>query len=210
MPRKPRKARHHQGAAGAWTGADKPAIAACRQVIRAAGVPAAEIGEIRVLSEYGAAGKRVGAKEVQVEPPELLRKMAVAQRVIDGLQVWSSHALVGLTRAGDIGSLEVHWPTLAPDVMKEAAVLGELVRRGFEPRPLPGAKIESIAAGIVHSPAVGFFMDASAAIRVVYIGDKPQRGRKPMMFYDRHGEPIPRPRDIELANPPDAGRKGKK
>jgi hypothetical protein len=80
------------------------------------------------------------------------------------------------------------------------------VGRGFEHRDLPGARVESIEAGVIHSPAIGLFMDVMAVIRVVYIGDDPRVGRKPTLYFDRHGDLVTLPRDIPPANPEPAGR----
>jgi hypothetical protein len=189
------------GTGGTWKGPDRQAISACRRVLRAAGIPAGEIGATRVVLEFGAVGERVSDKEVRVCEPELLRKVAHAQRVIDGMPVWSSHALVGLTQKGQIGYLELHWPSLPPEVVKEAHVLHALVQHGFEPAGLPEARVESIDAGIIHSPAIGFFMDVTAAIRVVYVGDDPRVGRKPTLYLDRHGQRVALPRDLRAPKP---------
>jgi hypothetical protein len=184
---------------GAWTGPDRPVIVACRRVLRAARIPVPDIAGIDVVSEYGAVAERLSEKEVRLEEPELLRKLAYAGRAAEGLPVWSSHVIVGLTRKGLVGHLELHWPRLPPEVIKEAQVLQAMVRRGFAPRELPGARIESIEAGIIHSPAVGFFIDVTAAIRVVYVGNDPLIGRKPTLYLDRHGELVRLPRDMHPA-----------
>jgi hypothetical protein len=44
-------------------------------------------------------------------------------------------------------------------------------------------------------------MDVAAAVRVVYVGEEPNIGRKATLYLDRHGEPVARPRDIEPAKP---------
>ena len=73
------------------------------------------------------------------------------------------------------------------------------MKRGFEPLHVSDARVESIEAGIVHSPAIGFFMDSTAAIRVICIGDDPTMGREPALYLDRHGEPNTPPTDIHPA-----------
>jgi len=154
---------------------------------------------IDVVAEHGAVAELLSEQEVRTEKPELLRKIARARRAVDGLSVWSSYLVVGLTRDGEVGQLELHWPHLAPEVVKEANVLREIVKRGFEPPDVPDARVASIEAGIVHSPAIGFFMDSTAAIRLICIGDDSTMGRKPTLYLDRHGEPITPPRDIHPA-----------
>ncbi len=186
----------HLGKAGAWTGPDRVVIAACRRVLRAARVPATEIEGIEVMSELGAVAERLSEDEIRVEKSEILRKIGRARRAIGGLPVWSSHLVVGLTRKGDIGHIELHWPRLAPEVIVEAKVLQAILKRGWEPPELAGTQAESMEAGVLHSPAIGFFMDTAPVIRVIFAGDDPTVGRKPTLYLDRHGELISLPRDI--------------
>ncbi len=195
------------GRAGAWTGSDRAPAAACRRILRAARVPAKEIGSIDVLSEMGQAAERVSEKEARVGEPILLRKIARAARVANGLPVWSSYATVGLTADGDVGWLELHWPDLPGAVIEEASVLQRLANGRMAPPTVVGARAEAMEAGIIHSPAIGFFMDVAAALRVVYRGDDPTLGRKHTLYLDRHGEPVPRPRDIEPAAHDSAARR---
>jgi hypothetical protein len=61
--------------------------------------------------------------------------------------------------------------------------------------------------GVIHSPAIGFFMDVTAAIRAVYRGDDPGVGRKPTLYLDRHGQRVALPRDIQAEQPETAERK---
>jgi hypothetical protein len=191
---------------GAWTGADRTAVAACRRVLRAAKIPPREIETIDVLAEYGQVAEGVSDEEPQLHEPAVIRKLARARRTVNGVAVWSSYASVGLTAGGDVGTVEVHWPELTLATLKEAEILGALVRRRYEPPELPGARPESTEAGVIHSPAIGFFMDITAAVRVVYVGEDPNVGRKATLYLDRHGEPVARPRDIELAKPDTSGR----
>jgi hypothetical protein len=192
-----------QGKLGAWTGADKKAISTCRRILRAAGVPAAEIAKLDVVVEWGRAAERVSEKEFKVREPYVLRKIVRATRAVDGIPVWKSYVSLGLTARGDVGSLEVHWPELPRSAVKEATILQTLVKRGFKPPDIPGAKLESLEAGVVHSSAIGFYMDVVAAVRAIYIGERPEVGRKPMQFFNRHGEAIAMPRDIAARAPVD-------
>lgn len=185
---------------GAWTGADKTAVATCRKLLRALQVPAAEIAQIDVISEFGQSAERQPEGDVRVNEPELLRKLTRARRHVHGLPVWSSYAHVGLTADGALGWMELHWPELSPAILKEATVLKELVNRKFEAPELPGAHVESIEAGVTHSPAVALFMDITAAVRVIYSVETKGIGRKPVLYLDRHGDPISRPRDVPLVD----------
>jgi hypothetical protein len=191
----------HLRRAGAWTGDDKTAVAALRRVLRAAKVPTREIAGVDVLWDMGQVAEQASEEEWHVHEPSLLRKVARAWRAVDGIPVWSSYATVGLTATGDLGSLELHWPELPTPVVKEAGVLQLLVKRGGTPPELAGARPDVAEAGVMHSRAVGFFMDVIPAVRVIYAVDEPDIGRKPTLYLDRHGEPVAMPRDIELAQP---------
>ena len=169
--------------------------------MRAAGVPAAEIAGLAMVFEFGAVAQRVSDGEFKHGAPQLLRKLTQATRAVEGIPVWTSYVRLGLTAKGDVGTLELHWPHLSPPVIKEAGLLKAMVKRGFEPPQLPGARLESLAAGVIHSPAIGFFMDLAAVIRATYVGDDPAIGRKPTLYLDRHGEPVAMPRDIALLKP---------
>jgi hypothetical protein len=123
-----------------------------------------------------------------------------ATRAVDGIPIWASYVRLGLTAKGTVGLLELHWPHLTPSVIQEALVLKKMVKRGFKSPPLAGARLETLVAGIVHSPAIGFFMDQAAAVRAIYIADDPAIGRKPTLYLDRHGEAVVMPRELVLPN----------
>jgi len=196
----------HGRKSGAWTGPDDRLVATCQKVLRAAKVPSTEIGRIRVVSERGAVAERLESGEVRVERPELLRKVARAERRAGGVAVWSSHAVVGLTAAGAIGQLEIHWPNLNPTVLAEAKVLASILKRGFKPTNVPGAEVESVQTGIIHSPAIAFFMDVLPVIRCVYRPNDDSLGKKPVLYFDRHGELVSLPRDIKPLRPAQGDR----
>jgi hypothetical protein len=101
--------------------------------------------------------------------------------------------------------LELHWPRLSAEVLDEGAVLRKIVDSGFKAPDLKGATLESIEAGIVHSPAIGFFMDITPVIRVIYAGDE-RGGKKPTLYLDRHSELVTLPRQIKVVNPDAVGR----
>jgi hypothetical protein len=193
--------------AGAWTGPDKDLIAGARKILRAARIPEAEIRRIKVVSERGTVAERLESGEIRVEKPELLRKLARAERRTAGVPVWSSHAVIGLTQKGTIGQLEIHWPNLAAEVLAEAKVLASLVKKGFKPAELRGAEVESVEAGVIHSPAIGFFMDVVPVVRCIYRASETRLGTKPLLYLDRHGEPVSLPRGIEPGTPVEGDRK---
>lgn len=188
------------GRLGAWRGGDREVVSACRRVVRAAGIPAKEVAGVDVHAEFGTAGQLVDG-EMRVEEPELIQKIAFARRALEGLPVWSSHAKVGLTAEGGLGSLELHWPVVGAEIAKEARILQTIVEGGFQPPEMRGAKPALVEAGIVHSPAIGFYMDVIATVRVIYQPDDPEMGRLATVYLDRHGAMIPLPRDIAPAKP---------
>ena len=196
----------HNAKGGAWSGADKVAISTCRKVMQSAKIPSKEIAAIDVVTEMGQIAQVYSENESRVQEPKLLRKFARARRAVNGIPVWSSYTCVGLNSKGVAGWLELHWPDLPPVVTAEATLLQKLVKRGVEAPHLERAKMESIEVGILHSPAIAFFMDIVPAIRVVYAIDAPPIGRKPVLYLDRHGERVRLPRDIDLANAPPIGR----
>ncbi len=193
------------GKAGAWQGGDREVIGALRGALKAAGVPSKEVVGVNVLSEFGAAGEVVDG-EVRAEQPTLLRKIGAARRAVEQLPVWSSYAKVGLTADGRVGWLELHWPVVGPEVLKEAHLLRSLVERGFPVPDVRGARLQSVEAGVLHSPAIGFFMDVTPAARAVFAPEDPEMGRLATLYVDRHGEFVDLPRDIRPAKPDDRKR----
>ncbi len=187
---------------GVWTGDDKRLVTACRRALRGAGVPSGEVAGIEIIQEMGQVAQRRDDGDVAVGRPNLLQKFARARRLIGKIPVWSSYARIGLTKKGDSGSIEVHWPEIPAVVIREAERLRALTARDYSPRDVPGARVETVEAGIIHSPAIGFFMDVSAVVRIIYRPSDPSLGRKVTLYLDRHGEPVTRPRDIELAKGP--------
>jgi hypothetical protein len=196
----------HGRKAGAWTGANKDLVARARKILRAAKVPDAEIRRIRIVTERGGVAERLPSGEVRVERPEVLRKLARAERRATGIPVWSSHAVIGLTAKGAVGQLEIHWPYIPPPVLAEAKVLASIARKGFKPMEVRGAEVETVEAGIIHSPAIGFVMDVVPAIRCIYRPRDTRLGKKPVLYLDRHGELVSHPRGIEPAPAVEAGR----
>src|SRR5262245_8732525 len=59
---------------GTWTGPEKPLLAACRRVMKAAGIPRGEIASLRVLSEFGASAERLELDRYRKVEEKLLRK----------------------------------------------------------------------------------------------------------------------------------------
>jgi len=188
----------HLAKSGAWTGDNGTLVDTCRRLLEAANVAADEVGSVDSITEFGQVANRVEVDRYDIGEPTPLLKFARATRVVESMSVWSSYASVGLLESGALGSLEIHWPRLPQEVIREAAVLGALVDN-FRPPEVAGASMESIGPGIIHSPAVGFYMDINAVIRVIYRGNEPGLSRRVVSYLDRHGEAVEPPRDIRRA-----------
>jgi hypothetical protein len=132
-----------------------------------------------------------------MEEPQKGKRLVRIMRVIEGLPVFSSSATFGFTRDKNIGFMEFHWPEIPERVVTEAHRLKFKVQNGWSPPPQKGAKIESIEAGILHSSALGFLLDIYPSIRVIYSSEGKKMGRKLTLYFDRHGMPIPYPREFE-------------
>jgi hypothetical protein len=182
------------GRAGAWDGAARPLTSACRRIGRAAGIPPREIAAIDILTDLGQTANQEARGDDS--EPTVLQRIAVARRVSDGLPVWSSYCSVALTRDAEIGEVEIHWPHLTDATVREAQFLGELAQN-WKPAPREGAKVESVEAGIIHSPAIGFYMDTIPVIRVIYRALEGQ-SRKAVDYLDRHGDSVTLPRGIDI------------
>jgi len=190
------------GDGGSFGGSDDELIEISRRVLEELGVPSSEIGEPAIAHEATQAAQvDQEGRIISMEDPEQRRRVARLPRAIEGMPVWSSELVLALTERGRPGFLQLHWPELSSEVVQEARRLRHKVEKGWRPPAQPGATVESVEAGIIHSPAVGFVMDVYAAIRVIY---KPRRktiGRKLMLHFDRHGKTVPAPRQFDL--PPD-------
>ena len=124
-----------------------------------------------------------------------------------GLPVWSSSVLLGLAANKEIGFLQLHWPELPDHVVQEAHRLAYKVKNGWQPPEHRGSKVEVVEAGVVHLPAIGFFMDIQAAIRVVYMPVCQFHSGRAMVYLNRHGQPVALRRATEPALAPQPLRK---
>jgi len=62
---------------------------------------------------------------------------------------------------------------------------------------MEGARVEAVQPVILHSPAVGFYDDATAALRVIYMPDERQVGQKAVRYVDERGIDVTLPRDVD-------------
>jgi len=186
-----------KGELGVLETTDEDYLRTAHQVAARLEIPASEIAAGSVIkTQTQTASYDLETREARFEGIRPGRHYAHMTRQIEGLPVWSSRVLVGLTSKRQIGFLEAHWPEIPRAAVQEAHALDELTRSGWRPPEQRGAKVESVEAGIIHSPAAGFLMDIYPAIRVIYT---PERGgKKPVLYLDRHGKPVPTPRAFDL------------
>jgi hypothetical protein len=183
---------------GIFRGSDKDYFKFCRDILKQLKIPSSEIaGQVLMKEQTQQASIDRKTGKVEKEPVQEGKYFARLTRQVDGLPVWSSVMVLGLAAKQRIGYLQLHWPEISEVLILEAHRLAHMVKRGWKPPEQPGASVESVEAGIVHSPALGFFLDTNAAIRVIYEGERGVHRQKPVYFYDRHGRPVPIPRQIE-------------
>lgn len=182
----------HDRPEGVFRGPEDEQIAYCRELCERLGIAPDEIARADVLREFGQA-VQIDPKThevVDTTPRRELRTFVHVERRVKDVPVWSSHLTFGLTAQRDIGFLELHWPDIPEAVIREARRMTEMVCSRWRAPEQTVAEVESIEAGIVHTPAVGYFFDVHAAIRVIYRSLDQNIGRKPMYHFDRHGEPV--------------------
>jgi len=97
---------------------------------------------------------------------------------------------------------------ISAETIKEAHQLQERVREKWQAPAVEGAHVESVEAGILHSPAVSFVMDIRPVIRVTYAPDKKGLSKKAVRYVDVNGRDVPAPRQFTqpLPAPPEKQR----
>jgi hypothetical protein len=182
---------------GTFTGTDQEQIRLSRKLIRQLDIPLSEIAEEVVVEEHTQTvqvNQETGA--VNKEEIQKGRKFTRISRQIDGFPVWSSNIVVGLNNKKQVGFMQLHWPEIPQHILNEAHRLSYKIKHGWKPPEQPGANVESIEAGIIHSPAISFVMDIYPTIRVVYSPLDKSIGRKQVLHLDRNGKSVPIPRQF--------------
>ena len=178
--------------AGVFGGSDEELQKLAASVMSSLKIPAPEMGRVMVLQEKSQVAQvdpQTG--KMRAEKEELGNRQVRIARSVEGIPVFSSHGVLSFTKGGDIGFMEVHWPEIPDYVVAEAHRLQYKVKNGWKAPPQKDAEVESIEAGIVHSPAVGFLMDVYPAIRVIYAPTDKRFGQKPAIYFDREGHMLP-------------------
>src|SRR5262249_31073792 len=135
----------------------KQAIESALTILRRLSVPATEIRKPKLVQERSQTGYREsGAVELTLGKEQLGPSWVSVSRQIEGIPVFSSRALIQLRDRQGLSFLEVHWPEISRDTVAEAHRLSQMLKEGWLPPRIENAKPESMSAGIVHSPALGF------------------------------------------------------
>ena len=183
----------------AFRGSDEQLIARGRTILAGLGVNKAEIAQAKVLQQFTTVGEvNRETRQMKAEHPQKDRRTLLFTRAIRGVPVFDSRLTLDLDREGKVVAFELSWPKIDPKVMQEAARLQKMAKANYEAPVRPGAKVESVQAGILHSTAAGIMDEQVAAIRVVYAPTKSRLGMKPLMYLAATGKPVAIPRNLEV------------
>jgi hypothetical protein len=182
---------------GVFQGSDKELQDYVGQVLKGINIPAAEIEKTSVLQQMRQSKHLDPLTGAMIKDnPQLFDRSVLVTRRIEGLPVFSSRGLIRVGANRQVGFMELHWPDIAPNIVSEAHSLDAIIKNGWLPPEKQGAKVESVEAGIIHSPAVGFVMDVQPVIRVIYAPLDSSIGKKPVGYFDRNGKEVPMPRQF--------------
>jgi hypothetical protein len=180
-----------------FKGTDQELLQYVRRIFSRLSIPVTEIAQQRVMQEQGQLA-HLNRDTSKIESGKIQpgRRWANLSRQVDGIPVFSSRAVVELDGENQLRFMELHWPTIQIETLDEATRLAYKVKAGWRPPEMEGATVESVQAGILHSPALGFVMDIYPAIRVIYKPLTPGLGKKSVRYLDRNGHDIPMPRQF--------------
>lgn len=161
------------------------------------GIGRSEIAKARVLQQFVTTGEAdPNTGRMTAAEPRRDRLSLVVDRAVDGIPIWSSRLKLDLDEKGEIAALELSWPKIEPKVMEMARRLKGMAGSNFRAPERVGAKIESVEAGILHSPAASFLDEQVAAVRVIYASPDSRLGMKPMVYLDEAGKQVQAPRQL--------------
>ena len=162
------------------------------------GIDKAEILAVKVLQQFTTVGEVDPAtRQMKAEAPRKDRRTLLFTRAVRGVPVFDSRMTLDLDADGKVVAFELSWPKIDPTVMQEAIHLQRTVKSGYEAPPRPGAKVEKVQAGILHSGAAAFMDEQVAAIRVIYAPTESRLGMKPLLYLAENGKPVAIPRSLE-------------
>lgn len=183
--------------AGIFRGSDAEHLELGRMTLNKLGIPTTEILDEKVLEEKTQAVElQNGGQSIRLGDVQKGRKLVRFFRQIEHFPVWSSNSVFGFTKDKQTGFMQVHWPEIPKHTVEEVHRLVHKLRLGWSPPEMQAASVEAVDAGIIHSPAIAFFMDIYPVIRVIYRPDM-GCGKKPVLYFDRDAKNVPIPREIE-------------
>jgi hypothetical protein len=182
--------------AGIFQGSHAEHLELGRMTLNKLGIPTSEILDEKVIEEKTQAAElQNGAQSIRLADVQKGRTLVRFSRQIDRFPIWSSSSIFGFTKDKQIGFMQAHWPEIPKYTVKEVHRLAHKLQRGWSAPEIRGASVEAVEAGIIHSPAIAFFMDIYPVIRVIYRPDV--AGKKPVLYFDRDAKNVPLPRQIE-------------
>ena len=192
----------------AFRGTDEQLIARGKAILTGLGIDRKEIADTKILQQYVTEGMMNPAThKLEVNPPRKDRRSLIVTRTVGGVPVLNSRLALDLDGDGKIAALELSWPQIEPKVLEEAGRLQKMAAAEFKAPERKGARVESVQAGILHSPAASFVEDQVAAIRVIYAPTDPNVGMKPVVYLGMDGRPVAIPRQmIAKVEVPTGGR----
>jgi hypothetical protein len=193
-----------------FRGRDEEYIRRGRRILSALDIDLSEISDIKILQHFTQAGfyDHVN-KTSKLEKPKKDRRTLLITRAIHGIPIWNSRLMLDLDHKGRIDMFELSWPKIDAKVIKNAFELQKISRENYSPPELKFTQPESVAAGILHSPAASFFDDQVAAIRVIYRPTDEHVGKKPVAYHDASGGAIVMPRQALIRENAVPSRSGK-
>jgi hypothetical protein len=164
----------------------------------ASGARKEEIADMQILQQFTQVGEMMpDSKRVHVQQPAKSHRTLLIHRRVAGIDAVSSRLVLNADSAGRIAFMELSWPDISSDVLKHASKLRALVARRYKAPPLAGAEVEAVQPVLLNSPAVGFYNDTTAAIRVIYRPTSRQVGQKAVRYLNERGEDVALPRDVD-------------
>jgi hypothetical protein len=165
---------------GYFRGNDQTQLEIAHNILEKLTIPKSEIAKERIVTEKNQEA------EVDRNNMNVIRKSEIGEgknfvkiyRQIEGNSVWSSNLLLALTKDNRIGFMQLHWPEIPHHTINETHRLRYKLEHGWNVPEEKDYKIESAEAGIIHSPAMSFFMDIYPAIRVIYKPTMKTQARK--------------------------------
>lgn len=186
---------------GIFQGADAELVRVNRAIFKQLRISEQEIREEAVLQETLQTGQIEGNNGLKLENPERGQKILKASRKVENVPVFSSSSTLNLDKDGKVAYLELHWPVISPEILREAKRLEYKIKQGWKAPEQPGARVESVEVGIVHSSATAQLLDIYPVIRVIYAVTEDGIGRKPVYYFDRNGVKMPLTREMDITCP---------